>query len=132
MSMRLILIILLSLPAAVLAQTAETEPATSVPPPAGMTMTHEVVAGGQLGPDNDISSKFNEYRDLGQGFRIFNLRLLGNTDSTARFLEATGTNLGGDDQFFGVRAGRYGTWSAVLDYDAMPHRLTNDALLVRR
>lgn len=130
---RFMFIIILSLSPALFAQTTETEPTKPINTEAtettagAMAMTHEIVTGGMLGVDDDTSSKFNEYRDISNGVRIFNLRLLGYRPAGATFFESTGRNLGGDDQFLSLRAGSYGSWSAAFHLDSLPHRIASEA-----
>lgn len=128
MLIRVLLITLLAAPAALFAQTAPdatSANATETAPRTAVSQTIE--AGAQFGTDSDISTKFNEYRDLGAGFRIFNMNLLRQSTDSARFFQTIGRNLGGDDAAFALSAGSYGTWSASLGYDRLPHRFTNDA-----
>jgi hypothetical protein len=129
MWMRLILIITLAISTSLAGQTPASDPTRplSTPDVAGTTgVDREVTVGGMFGTD-DISAKFNEYRDLGSGIRVFDLRLLGYTPAAGRYLESFGRNLGGDDQFLSIRGGQYGTWSASLEFDSLPHRLSNNA-----
>ncbi|HUP62832.1 MAG TPA: MtrB/PioB family outer membrane beta-barrel protein [Thermoanaerobaculia bacterium] len=125
MWIRILLITILSAPFSLLAQQPE-QPATPEATESDNGTIAEVMTGGTLGADEG-SSKFNEYRDLDNGLRLFGLRYRGYTPDSGRFIEAVGTNLGLDDQSFKARAGRYGTWSAALEIDSLPHRLTNDA-----
>ncbi len=122
MWIRILIILLLALPTALFAQEA-----TSTPPqPQAGEPQNEIVTAGIIGADED-SSKFDEYRDLGNGLRVLDLRYFRYTADSAGFFESTGSNLGLDDQFLSVRGGRYGSWSAELQIDSLPHRLSRNA-----
>ncbi|MBI2213181.1 MAG: MtrB/PioB family outer membrane beta-barrel protein [Acidobacteria bacterium] len=121
---RLLLSLSLTLPVSALAQSTELTPAQGS---TEVSTNSEVVVGGILGADDDESAKFNEYRDITDGFRIFNFRLLQYAPSSGLTFEGFGTNLGGDDQSVSFQGGRPGVWSAGVAFDAIPHRLTNNA-----
>ena len=71
------------------------------------------------------SSKFQEYRDLSDGFRV-RLGLQGLSDDFGRLLEVRIINGGKDDAFYGLEYDVAGRWSLELSYDNIPHRFGND------
>lgn len=126
MTKRFLLIITLLLSSAVFAQVTETEPARAANPETVTSpANNEVVTGGMLGSED--SAKFNEYRDVVDGVRIFSLKTLGYRPDSGFFFETSGTNLGGDDQFLSLRTGQYGTWRAAFELDSLPHRIASEA-----
>ena len=97
-------------------------------PAAGLSMevTGHVSAGGQVVDNNTNSSKFNEYRDIKDGFYLYDLGLKSET-GTGLFLDAKGKNVGRDDQNIFLKGGRYGRWGVSLEWDEIIHRLSNRA-----
>ncbi|MFN2239747.1 MAG: MtrB/PioB family outer membrane beta-barrel protein [Thermoanaerobaculia bacterium] len=129
MRQRLILLLTtLAFSTAAFAQSQAAQPLAATSIHEDFTLEQEIVAGGLFGRDNDSPVKAHEYGDLGEGFRLFKLRLLGYSQPRAIAWEVFGSNLGGDDQAVDLRVARPGYWSAELGFDALPHRLTNDAL----
>ncbi len=124
---RLLLILSIALPLALFAPGAAAEQAPAPAADENAETQNVVTVGGILGADDDESTKFNEYRDLNDGFRVFDLRLLNVTPSSGLVIESFGKNLGGDDQSASIRGGRPGVWKAGVGFDALPHRLTNVA-----
>jgi MtrB/PioB family decaheme-associated outer membrane protein len=108
------LIVLLA-PAALWAQEAEVETSTAVE------------LGVQQVDVDTNSSKFNEYRDLRDGFLLEALRFDLFDNRLGRYLELRGTNVSRDDQSVGLRTGRLGRWSLDFDWNETPHLLSNKA-----
>jgi MtrB/PioB family decaheme-associated outer membrane protein len=105
----------LLLPAVVAAQEGELETSASVE-----------VGVQQVDVDTD-SSKFNEYRDLRDGFFLFDLDLDLFDAGSGRYFELRGSDVSRDDQRIGMRAGRYGRWAVDVDWNEIPHLLSNKA-----
>jgi MtrB/PioB family decaheme-associated outer membrane protein len=74
---------------------------------------------------NRNSAKFNEYRDIRDGFYIYDFwfDLLDGQD----FMMFNGSNLLRDDQSINFRFGEFGRWSFEVDRNEIPHRLSNRA-----
>jgi MtrB/PioB family decaheme-associated outer membrane protein len=88
-------------------------------------LSAEASAGAQLFDVSPNSSKVNEYRDLDDGFYLYQLRAEGETGPY--FLRLGGTNVGREDQNIVLRGGRHGLWDVRLEWDELPHRLSNKA-----
>jgi MtrB/PioB family decaheme-associated outer membrane protein len=76
------------------------------------------------------SAKFEEYRDLGSGFRIPELGIFGETADGNRHLAITGENIGRNDARLGLRYGVWDRFGIELDYNKIQHRFGNDALIL--
>jgi hypothetical protein len=72
------------------------------------------------------SSKFQEYRDLSEGFRLRLMSLTGLTDDGKRQLDFQILNGGRDDAFYGLSYDVAGSWGLELSYDNIPHRFGNN------
>ena len=97
-------------------------------PAAGLSQdtTGHVSVGGQTVNNGSNSSKFNEYRDVKDGFYLYDLGV--QTESgTGYYLGADGKNVGRDDQNLLLQGGRYGRWGASLEWDEIIHNLSNKA-----
>jgi hypothetical protein len=85
----------------------------------------EATAGAQLFDADPNSSKVNEYRDLDDGLYLYDLNA--EAESGGYFINLGGTNVGRDDQNVVLRGGRPGSWGLRLEWDEIPHRLSNKA-----
>jgi MtrB/PioB family decaheme-associated outer membrane protein len=74
---------------------------------------------------DEKSSKFDEYRDMGNGL-FGNANLL--FDSETHFVGLTVENPALDDQFYELRAGQFGLGKARIYFDELEHQLSRDAL----
>ncbi|MEX1277007.1 MAG: MtrB/PioB family outer membrane beta-barrel protein [Bacteroidota bacterium] len=76
------------------------------------------------------SSKFNEYRDLRDGFYLQDFRVdVLDPDMSGWFLDLKGERVLLDDQRILARVGHLGNrWSIVIDHNETPHRLSNKAM----
>lgn len=75
------------------------------------------------------SSKFNEYRDLRDGFYMQSLRVNVIEPESGWFLDFDGKTLLRDDQRILMRLGHLrGRWSLKIDHNETPHRLSNKAM----
>jgi MtrB/PioB family decaheme-associated outer membrane protein len=108
--------LLLLLPAAALAQEE-----------GRVETSGQVTAGVQQVDLDPNSSKFNEYRDIEDGFYLYDLRFEGIDTESGRYLELKGTNLIRDDQYIRFRLGDYGSWGLEVERNEIPHRLSNKA-----
>jgi MtrB/PioB family decaheme-associated outer membrane protein len=97
-------------------------------PTAGFSqeVSGHLTVGAQVVDTSPNSSKFNEYRDIKDGFYLYDLGLLAET-GTGYFLGATGRNVGRDDQNLRLEGGSYGRWGVNLEWDEIIHRLSNKA-----
>ncbi|MBI5286219.1 MAG: MtrB/PioB family outer membrane beta-barrel protein [Deltaproteobacteria bacterium] len=85
------------------------------------------VGAQQIGNNKTNSSKFNEYRDIKDGFYLYKFNLEGIDTQTGRYLEFRGKDLIRDDQNIILRLGSYGTWGLEIEWDETPHLLSNKA-----
>src|SRR5512135_1008889 len=72
------------------------------------------------------SAKFEEYRDLGSGFRLRKLHIFGEGDKGNRELDVRLQNVGRADARYDLRYGVSGKYSFTLDYNKIPHNFGND------
>lgn len=78
---------------------------------------------------SDNSSKFNEYRDLRDGFYIESLRFNLQQPDSGWFLDFRGKRLLLNDQNVFVQFGNLSSrWNVVIDHNETPHRLSNKAM----
>jgi MtrB/PioB family decaheme-associated outer membrane protein len=70
---------------------------------------------------NGNDAKFNEYRDLRDGFYT-NLRLKYDTDDY--FIKVKAFDIGYDTQKYSLEGGMYGKFKAYVDYSEIPHNFT--------
>ncbi|HEX9715772.1 MAG TPA: MtrB/PioB family outer membrane beta-barrel protein, partial [Desulfurivibrionaceae bacterium] len=88
----------------------------------------EVTVGvRQVDVDPD-SSKFNEYRDIDDGFYLDTFEFGVMDPTTARYLDFQGKNVLKDDQSLRFGFGSYGSWNFVIDRNEIPHNLSNKAM----
>lgn len=77
---------------------------------------------GVLGGDaNTRSTKFREYKDIGNGLYLNYFDLEAEKPDTANFLQAFGGGTGHNDQFYSLQFGRYNDWKTRLFYNETPH-----------
>jgi hypothetical protein len=87
-----------------------------------------VLEGLWLDQDTD-SAKFQEYRDLSDGFRV-QLGLSGMTADAQRKLDFQVVNGGKDDAFYGLSYDVAGSWRLRLAYDNIPHNFGNNGKIL--
>ncbi len=88
----------------------------------------EIKTGAQQIWNNDSnSSKFNEYRDIKDGFYLYKLNMEGVDTETGRYFEFRGTNVNRNDQNLKLRVGKPGRWGIEVEWDEIPHLLSNKA-----
>jgi len=87
-----------------------------------------VTLGVQATDEGSNSSKFTEYRDVNDGFNLYELWFDVLDTQTGRFLDFKGKDLLRDDQSLRLRAGDYGNWSIQIDHKEIPHNLSNKAM----
>ena len=76
------------------------------------------------------SAKFQEYRDLGSGFRLRELHIWGDDPGSDRYFDFLGRNVGRRDARLGLDYGTWGGWGVKVDYNKIPHRFGNNALFL--
>jgi MtrB/PioB family decaheme-associated outer membrane protein len=85
------------------------------------------VSTGVLQVDNGSnSSKFTEYRDLEDDVYLFDFRLDA-VNPRGLFLDLAGTNVSRQDQNVRLAAGDVGAWRFDLEWNEIPHNLSNKA-----
>lgn len=113
----LIAALILLLPAGVLAQEES-----------NIITSGSIKAGVQQDNINENSSKFNEYRDIKDGFNLYELDFEAFNNKSGLFLELGGENVMRDDQFIRFGVGSYGTWNLGVEHNKTPHNLSNKAM----
>jgi len=88
----------------------------------------EITVGIRQGDVDTDSSKFNEYRDIDDGFYLDNLWFWALDPSYGRFLNFQGDHLLKDDQSIRFEIGGYNSWNFVIDRNEIPHNLSNKAM----
>lgn len=78
------------------------------------------------------SSKFNEYRDLTDGFRLPSLTLHGYDAKTERFLDLRIVNGGRNDARYAFGYGVEGRYRLDIDHNLIPHNFGNNGTLLWR
>lgn len=73
------------------------------------------------------SSKFNEYRDLQDGFFMDSLEIYLDSEKRNHYLELQMFDLTRDDQRYSLSVGRHGRYKFQLTWDAIPHAFSNQA-----
>src|SRR5436190_16164330 len=86
-----------------------------------------VILDGLSNSTDGDDAKFEEYRDLGSGFRIPFLHLLGESKDGNRTLDLSILNGGRNDARYTLEYGLAGSWSMLLDYNKIQHRFGDDA-----
>jgi len=96
---------------------------------AQIIVTGEQTIGGRITDLDNESSRFNEYRDIRDGFYVSSARIRLLDTSTGRYLNVVGTNLLRDDQTLRVALGDYGNdWKVTFSRVGRPHRFSNRAM----
>lgn len=85
-----------------------------------------IEAGGMYSFGERGSSKFNEYRDMDNGF-VGDLTLRGEKKDSPYYFDLRAKNPARDDQLYGGEFGRYGLFRLDLGWDRTPHVLSNSA-----
>lgn len=86
------------------------------------------IEGGVLGGDaNNNNALFRRYRDIGNGAYLNNFGMEAVKPDEARFVEIGGGGVGKNDQFYGMRFGRYNDYSINLSYSEIPHVFSTTA-----
>ena len=78
-------------------------------------------------PGNKERAKFEEYRDMSQGFLLEGLKLRLFTDNEGYSTELAGSKWGRHDQEFSLRTGRTGLWQFEIDWDQLRHVFATNA-----
>jgi MtrB/PioB family decaheme-associated outer membrane protein len=82
--------------------------------------------GGMYSFGERSSSKFNEYRDMDNGF-VGEIDLYGEKKDSPYFFELRAKNPARDDQLYDGAFGRFGMFRLDLSWDRTPHVLSNNA-----
>lgn len=73
---------------------------------------------------NKNAALFLQYKDVRSGPYATALLFSGDQPATASFVESVAGSIGYDDQFYGLRFGRYNAWSVKAFYNETPHVYT--------
>jgi hypothetical protein len=92
----------------------------------GWDVRGSVEAGGIYSFGERSSSKFDQYRDMDNGF-VGELSLRGEKKDQPYFFELGAKNPARDDQLYEGAFGQYGLFRLDLGWDRTPHVLSNDA-----
>ena len=86
----------------------------------------DVEAGGMYSFGERSSAKFDEYRDMGNGF-VGELNLKGEKKDAPYFFDLSVKNPARDDQMYEGAFGQYGMFKLDLGWDRTPYDLSNNA-----
>lgn len=89
----------------------------------------EIEAGGMISYGKRNSSKFNEYRDMDNGF-IGEFSLKGEKKDSPYYFDLKALNPARDDQSYEGALGRYGLFKLDLGWDRTPHVLSNSGATI--
>lgn len=89
------------------------------------TLSGELGITGRITDGEDDSAKAQEYRDLDSD--VYGDLKVQYEKKDEYFSEASGQNIGRDDQYYSARGGRYGKFKIEASYDELPHRFADDA-----
>ncbi|WP_041603773.1 MtrB/PioB family outer membrane beta-barrel protein [Thioflavicoccus mobilis] len=91
----------------------------------GWLYSGSIEAGGTVVSGDDDSGWFRMYKDLDTGLYLNNLEFQAHQPESALFVEGVGGALGYDDQYYGLKFGRYNDWYGKLFYQETPHTFTS-------
>lgn len=77
--------------------------------------------------DEDLSSKFNEYRDIEEGVYLDSLELYLDSEERNHYYELRLKEITGDDRKISLSLGRRGTYRLKIEWDEIPHVFSNQA-----
>lgn len=98
------------------------EPTTT---PSGWAYSGSIEAGVLAGDADEKAALFRKYKDLDNGLYLNRFRVQAEKPDAARYLEVFGGGTTFDDQFYGLRFGRYNDWSVRAFYSETPHVFTD-------
>jgi MtrB/PioB family decaheme-associated outer membrane protein len=87
-----------------------------------------ITMGVQQVEINNNADKFNEYRDIRDGFYLYDLTLEAIDTPSGHFIDFQGQNISRDDQELRFGLGSFGTWRLDLEQNKIPHNISNRAL----
>lgn len=93
--------------------------------PSGWEYSGSIEAGVIGGSGNERAAGFRAYKDVDNGLYLNNFRVQAEKPDAARFLEVFGGGTTFDDQFYGLRFGRYNDWRVRAFYNESPHVFTS-------
>lgn len=94
----------------------------------GVEVTGQVTGGAQIVETTTDSSKYTEYRDIKDGFYLYDLGLNALDRNNGRFFDFQGKNVLRDDQNLQLNMGGYGSWNFGFEWDEIRHNLSNKAM----
>ncbi|HEX4954568.1 MAG TPA: MtrB/PioB family decaheme-associated outer membrane protein [Thermoanaerobaculia bacterium] len=96
----------------------------------GFRLWADPIVLGVLETDVDTdSARFQEYSDLGSGFRGA-LHIAGESEDGNRTFDFRAVNLSRDDARYTLEYGVAARWNLLIDYNKIPHRFGNNAKLL--
>ncbi|MBI4457296.1 MAG: MtrB/PioB family outer membrane beta-barrel protein [Acidobacteria bacterium] len=93
----------------------------------GVEVSGEISAGGRQVDNDTNSSKYTEYRDLGDDAYLPRLSLNLFDSKKRRFFTFRGKNISLTDQSLAFRAGILGRFHFTVDWNGIPHNFSNKA-----
>ncbi|HJS36583.1 MAG TPA: MtrB/PioB family outer membrane beta-barrel protein [Burkholderiales bacterium] len=87
--------------------------------------TFGFVEFGAIGVDGDEGAQgFRAYKDIQSGPTIQSFGAFAEKPESARYMEVVGGSVGRNDEFYGLRLGRYNDWKLEVYYNETPHVYT--------
>ncbi|TRZ67917.1 MAG: hypothetical protein D4S02_04450 [Rhodocyclaceae bacterium] len=84
-----------------------------------------VEIGAFGGNANEQNAQFRTYKDLRNGLYLNNFSVQAERPDDGHYMEIVGGGVGRDDQYYGLRFGRYNDWRVTTFYNEPPHVLTS-------
>ncbi|ABQ27781.1 MtrB/PioB family decaheme-associated outer membrane protein [Geotalea uraniireducens] len=94
------------------------------------TISGGINAGVQQKIIDGSREKFEEYRDVQNGFLINDFRLKGDGNTTPYFLDVKIKNPVQDNEFYQLNGGVHGKYNFGLFYDSIPHNFSSGKFLL--
>ncbi|MBI5418939.1 MAG: MtrB/PioB family decaheme-associated outer membrane protein [Deltaproteobacteria bacterium] len=96
---------------------------------AGGTASGLVDVGVQQKNVNGGSEKFEEYRDVKNGFLVNDAAIRFDQDATRYFIDVKIKNPVQENEFYSLTGGKHGSYKYNIFYDSIPHNFSNGVLL---
>lgn len=93
-------------------------------------ITGDFDIGGRASSVSGSKDKFSEYRDIGNGFMLNDIRLRLENESKPYYMDLKIQNATRDDASYGIKSGVYGKWTFAASFDRTPHNFNTGTLIL--
>lgn len=111
-----------------LAFTAIASPAAAADTQALITGDFDI--GGRASSVSGSKDKFSEYRDVGNGFMVNDMRLRLENEPKFYYMDLKIQNATRDDESYGIKGGVHGKWTFAASFDRTPHNFNTGTLIL--